>query len=85
MLPRYVVKSTVLPREHVYLPELPRIQPKVVEREGRPGLINGFSFGLWRSADGNKMINLNLIDFAGRGVDHAKDFGRVEIEFKMRF
>lgn len=85
MLPRYVVKSTVLSWETVQRPEPPSIRPYVVEREGRPGLVNGYTFPLWVSKSGSHALNLNVIDFAGRGVDHAKDFGRVEIEFKIRF
>lgn len=85
MLPRYVVKSTALRREQVERPDLPPLRPHLVEREGRPGLVTGYTFPLWRSSGGSRELNLNLIDFAGRGVDHAKDFGRVEIEFKIKF
>lgn len=85
LLPQYIVKSTVLSRQQVERPNLPLVRPYVVEREGRPGLVDGYTFPVWLSRDGSKELNLNLINFAGRGVDHARDFGRVEVEFKIRF
>lgn len=85
MLPRYIVKSTALRRNEVERPDLPAVRPYIIEREGRPGMVTGYTFPLWRSDGGARELNLNLIDFAGRGADHAKDFGRVEIEFRIRF
>jgi len=85
MLPRYIVKSTAPPRQEVHRPDLPPLRPYVVDREGRPGMVTGYTFPVWRSKDGGSELNLNLIDFAGRGVNHAKEFGRAEIEFKIRF
>jgi len=85
MLPRYIVKSTALRRNELERPDLPLVQPYIIEREGRPGMATGYTFPLWRSDGGTRELNLNLVDFAGRGADHAKDFGRAEIEFKIKF
>ena len=84
VMSRYVVKSTALTREQAKRPELPWIQPTVLERDDRR-VIKGYTFTFWRSRDGNKEVFFNLIDFAGQGIDHAKDFGRVELGFKMKF
>ncbi len=49
MLPRYVVKSTALRWEEEERPDLPPLRPYTIERDGRPGLVTGYTFPVWRS------------------------------------
>jgi hypothetical protein len=45
----------------------------------------GHSATLWSSLDGNRLFNLNILNGAGKGMDHGRDFTRVEFEFMIRF
>ena len=83
-MPQYLVKARPLRREAVEPPEIPLLQFRPTDREDR-GLIGGVSTRLLRLFDGKGEMNLNILQMAGRGNDHGRDFTRVELEFRFRW
>jgi hypothetical protein len=45
----------------------------------------GFTTNLLRMFEGSAELNLNVLQVNGQGLDHPRDFARVEIEFKLRW
>ena len=80
----FVVKSTVLPR--VKAPVLPLYQFRgmgpddTIDRR----MIAGYTATLFRFDD-RRTLNLNILQAGGSGVDHGRDFVRIELAFKIRF
>ena len=83
MMDRIFVKSSPLRRDQVRPPDLSLLTFHDLKRDDRRA--TGISATLFRVLSGNGEINLNILNGAGQGVDHGRDFTRFELEFKLRF
>jgi hypothetical protein len=82
-MPHYIVKAARLRREPVAV-DLPLLNFTTLERDDRR-MKAGFTTNLLRMFDGSAEVNLNVLQVNGQGLDHPRDFARVEIEFKLRW
>ena len=80
MMERFVVKSFVPHRDEVEL-RPPPIRFHPVERIEKKR--NVLSATLFRFLDGSGSFNMIVVNAAGSGVDHARQFTRVEFEFSI--
>lgn len=82
VMPRFFVKSLAPRRDETELPPVPiRFHP--VERIDRKRHV--LSATLFQFLDGNGSFNVNVVNGAGSGVDHARQFTRVEFEFSINW
>jgi hypothetical protein len=69
----------------VRVPELYRFGPAA--GDPKTGIAGGVTAPLYHTFIGNKelQIDFNVLNGAGRGADHGRDFTRVEIAFRLKF
>jgi hypothetical protein len=80
---RFYVKALPLRREDVEPRPVRLLHFAPIDRPERR--TQGHTATLWNSLDGTRLFNLNILNGAGKGMDHGRDFTRVEFEFKIRF
>ena len=83
MMQRFLVRSIAPRREEVEPPARPTWQFARVDRIDRR--VTGYSATLFRLLDGRGLFKVNVLNGAGQGIDHGRDFTRVELEFSFKF
>lgn len=82
IMPRFFVKSLTPRQDETELPPVPiRFHP--VERIDRKRHV--LSATLFRFLDGNGSFNVNVVNAAGSGADHTRQWTRVEFEFSINW
>lgn len=81
LMRRFVVRSVAPRREEVEPAAVPTWEFGPVDRIDRR--VNGYSATLFQLS-GGLFFNLNVVNGAGRGIDHGRDFTRVEFEFSLK-
>jgi len=81
---RFVVRSLAPPRDAVEPPPLPLMRFEKVDRVDRR-VKPGYAAALARFWNGAGALNFNVVNGAGQGLDHARDFTRAEIELSIRW
>lgn len=84
LMQRFVVRS-VLPRpDEIVPPELPVMRFELTERVDRR-VKPGWEAPLMWFSGGVGSVNFGVVNGAGQGLDHGRDFTRVELSVKIRF
>lgn len=84
LMRRFVVRSLAPPRDAVEPPPLPLLRFEKVGRVDRR-VKPGYSATLARFWNEAGALNFNVVNGAGQGLDHARDFMRAEIEISIRW
>lgn len=84
LMKRFVVRSLAPRPDEVEPPAAPLLRFAPIGRLERQ-VKAGYSAALLRFFDGRGSLNLNVVNGAGKGMDHNNDFTRAEIELSIKW